>query len=482
MFRSLILLIALIIVLPVTGEQLEVLDGPLPGMEFVTIPAGEFWMGTDSIDAVHEDEFPRQFIEISSFEIMRTEVTQGLWEELMGTDISALCDLAGSNCEILGCGPEYPVYYVNIYDCHDFLQLLNEMDTEYVYRLPTEAEWEYACRAGTDTEYFWGDQSWHELAGNFCWFRGNANEEYWLEPHADENGTQPVATRYPNPWGLFDMNGNVKEWCSDWYHPTLEGTPADGSRYMGDRPNTIEEVLQLRNVLKGGAWYWHIEYCRSASKDARTGNHQAGDAGFRVVRVPRTGEAEAGYYCEMGLRKIQNLEFMDALTFLEMAIDISPRVSEFHLYHGEACLFMGDYSQAELDYTEAIRLDPANPHLYFTRATLRGTVRDHQGAIPDFDRTIELDPTYFMAHHLRGIALLFLGRYEEALADLSVEIELHSDVPEPWFARGTLYYEMDKPELALSDIEMALEIDSLFTYWSQARSLREKILEEIETD
>ncbi|MCD4776189.1 MAG: SUMF1/EgtB/PvdO family nonheme iron enzyme [Candidatus Aegiribacteria sp.] len=238
------MLIALIIVLPVTGEQLEVLDGPLPGMEFVTIPAGDF-----------------------------------------------------------------------------------------------------------------------------CWFRGNANEDHWQEPHADENGTQPVATRYPNPWGLFDMNGNVKEWCSDWYHPTLKGTPADGSRYMGD------------------------------------------------------------------------------------------------------------YSQAELDYTEAIRLDPANPYLYFTRATLCGTVRDHQGAIPDYDRTIELDTTYFMAHHLRGIAMLFFGRYEETLADFSVEIELHPDVPEPWFARGTLYYEMGQLEPALSDIEMALEIDSLFTYWSQARSLRERILE-----
>jgi formylglycine-generating enzyme required for sulfatase activity len=132
-------------------------------------------------------------------------------------------------------------------------------------RLPTEAEWEYACRAGTITEYSFGDDA-KEL-GKYAWFGENS-----------DGHTQPVGAKKPNPWGLYDMHGNVWEWCNDWCDwQYYEKSPRD------DPPGPSKAA---RRVDGGGSWAVGAEYCRSAYRNAYEPGHRYVDLGFRVAAVP----------------------------------------------------------------------------------------------------------------------------------------------------------------------------------------------------
>lgn len=230
-------------------------EGPIEDMEFAWIPSGTFRMGSPDTEPGHlSDEGPVHDVTVRGFELMTTEVTQGMWQKVMGANPS----------RSYGEGTRIPVYSVSWEDCQQFIAKLNELDAEHLYRLPTEAEWEYACRAGTDTPYFWGVQ----MSGDYCWTSGNARQT-----------TQPIANRPGNPWGLFDMSGNVAEWCEDWYHSDYTNAPADGSAWLSPEGT--------QRVIRGGSWADGADYARSANRSGFSPDLRFSNIGFRVARDSR---------------------------------------------------------------------------------------------------------------------------------------------------------------------------------------------------
>jgi len=222
------------------------------GMEFVIIPAGAFTMGDEGGDIY---EKPLHNVNISqSFCLQTTEVSQGQWKKVMGDNPSRFNQ----------CGDDCPVENVSWNYVQGFIEKLNEFEKTKAYRLPTEAEWEYACRARTNTEYSFGDDA--TKLGEYAWYSGNSESE-----------THSVATRKPNAWGLYDMHGNVWEWVEDDWHESYNGAPDDGSAWI-DNPRGSSRVL------RGGGWGNHALICRSAKRLGDRPDSRFGIVGFRLSR------------------------------------------------------------------------------------------------------------------------------------------------------------------------------------------------------
>lgn len=277
------------------------------GMKLKLIPAGEFLMGSPNSDGnVSADEQPEHRVRITEpFYLGVTEVTQRQWKAVMK---SALSDLKKGDWEYAGQGPNNPIYWVSWYDAADFCNKLSQregwqpcyilknveresygsrpgIDSAQVrilggdgYRLPTEAEWEYACRAGTTTRYHWGDGGGDSAMKQYGWYEKNADEDDWNEPHASSEGTQPVQTKRPNAYHLYDMSGNVWEWCQDWYEPYYY------ARSPTDNPSGPEQGSY--RVSRGGSWDYDAEYCRSANRYRNDPSYRLHSYGFRVARSP----------------------------------------------------------------------------------------------------------------------------------------------------------------------------------------------------
>jgi len=229
-------------------------SAPVACMEFVSIPGGSFYMGSPSSESDRDSDEARHRVTVGSFELMTTEVTQGMWEEVMGSNPA----------HDYGVGDNYPVYYVSWNDCQEFIDRLNEMDPSHTYRLPSESEWEYACRAGTTTRFYWGDSDSESTMGRYCWYSGNSS-----------SSTHPVASKEPNAWGLYDMSGNVWEWCEDKYTSDYDDCPTDGRAYTGSGSD---------RVLRGGSWLCSAEICRSADRSGYSPGNGLSYLGFRVAR------------------------------------------------------------------------------------------------------------------------------------------------------------------------------------------------------
>ncbi len=246
----------------------DVNAGPVSGMEFSYIPSGSFLMGSpDSEVDRAANEGPQHTVEIAAFEMMTTEVTQGMWFEVMGTSIRECRDRVDTDLPLKGEGSDYPMHYISWHDCQDFILAINELDRGgNTYRLPTEAEWEYACRAETSTRYYWGIRSLPHTIDLYCWCGANSGDT-----------TNPVALKNPNGWGLYDMSGNVYEWCEDAYHNSYSGAPLDGSAWC--------DSTVFRCVVRGGSWRSEQEHCRSAFRHFFTGERRNLSLGFRLVRL-----------------------------------------------------------------------------------------------------------------------------------------------------------------------------------------------------
>ncbi len=241
------------------------------GMKFVLIPAGTFTMGSPSNELMREYDERQHRVTISkSFYMQTTEVTQGQWHEVMGSTPS----------HFKNCGDNCPVENVSWDDAQKFIRKLNQREGTNKYRLPTEAEWEYACRAGSLTAFANGSIT-ETLCGHdpnldaMGWYCGNSGE--WPQGCCGEpdRRTHPVAQKKTNAWGLYDMHGNVGEWCQDWYgnypsgHVTDPAGPSSG---------------QYR-VLRGGSWRIDAWFSRSAYRGRENPGWRTYILGFRVART-----------------------------------------------------------------------------------------------------------------------------------------------------------------------------------------------------
>ena len=230
------------------------------GMEMVLIPTGEFEMGSNG---GRDTETPVHIVKITEpFYIGATEVTQAQYQAVMGTNPSAFKD-----------DDSRPVESVSWDDAVAFCEKLSAREKQ-TYRLPTEAEWEYACRADSTTAYCFGDDE--SRLGRYAWYYGNATRMVVSDKAWRHGGTHPVAQKKPNDWGLYDMHGNIWEWCEDAWHDSYAGAPVDGSAWLAGSQ-------QWGRVLRGGAFFSYPENVRCACRHSYNPSYQASYVGFRVV-------------------------------------------------------------------------------------------------------------------------------------------------------------------------------------------------------
>lgn len=226
---------------------------PLLKAKFALIPSGSFMMGSpaDEVDR-NTDEKPLRVTISRSFYIQTTQVTQGQWKTVMGNMPFSFND-GGDDC---------PVENVSWIDTQAFIQKLNSHEKMDRYRLPTEAEWEYAARAGSNTAYCFGNDP--GLLSEYAWYDKNS-----------EGKTHPVGRMKPNAWGLYDMHGNVFEWVKDWYrdYPFSSVTDPEGPRSGSC------------GVNRGGSWGSAARHCRSANRDYNGPDDHYSVLGFRLVRT-----------------------------------------------------------------------------------------------------------------------------------------------------------------------------------------------------
>jgi formylglycine-generating enzyme required for sulfatase activity len=232
-------------------------------LEMVKIPGGRFLMGSPETEAGKDsDEAPQHYVNVPEFFMGKYTVTQAQWQAVMGNNPSHFK------------GKNRPVERVSWNDATKFCQKLSKkMGRDY--RLPSEAEWEYACRAGTKTPFYFGETITPELVnynGNYTYSNGPEGK-YRKE-------TTDVGNFPPNSFGLCDMHGNVWEWCQDIWHDNYDGAPVDGSAWVNRGNRSLR-------VCRGGSWFSDPRFCRSAGRSY----YDSGEAGidiigFRLVSVP----------------------------------------------------------------------------------------------------------------------------------------------------------------------------------------------------
>lgn len=234
------------------------------GMTFIWVAPGSFYMGSPDAEPFRDANEVRHKQEIKKgFYLQETEVTLGQWRRFMG---KSFFDRRPG-------GDDIPATRVSFYDCEKFIRKLNKTFMGG-YRLPTEAEWEYACRAGTQTAYSWGNDITCDKA-MYANSRKNVADcqTYYKSAGIPENGPADVRSFPPNPWGFYDMHGNVWEWCSDEYR--------DYMRYESNRGyDAIDAAYRIR---RGGSWYKYPQYLRSANRAYAHPSAKFKTTGFRLV-------------------------------------------------------------------------------------------------------------------------------------------------------------------------------------------------------
>jgi formylglycine-generating enzyme required for sulfatase activity len=242
-------------------------------LDLLHIPAGCFLMGSPAHEQDRSDnEGPQHEVELGEFFLGRTPITQAQWREVAQWQPSPGDDpwpialdpdpVARLNGAKRFNGDQRPVVNVSWYDAMEFCRRLSQR-TGRCYTLPSEAQWEYACRAGTTTPFHFGETISPELAnydGNFTYSEGKKGEY--------RRQTTDVATFPANAWGLCDMHGNVCEWCLDHWHGSYKGAPSERS-------------------LRGGSWYSHPVNCRSAYRGRNRPVGHLHNVGFRVCCLPQ---------------------------------------------------------------------------------------------------------------------------------------------------------------------------------------------------
>jgi formylglycine-generating enzyme required for sulfatase activity len=260
----------------------EILDVK-PPLRMMQIPAGEFLMGSpDSELERFNNESQQHPVSVSSLFMAKYTVTQSQWRAVAAMpQVERKLNPNPSNFK----GDTRPVEKVSWFDAIEFCARLSK-HTKRQYRLPTEAEWEYACRAGTTTPFHFGETISTELAN----YNGSA---YADGPTGRSRGETTHIDYFDiaNAWGLSDMHGNVWEWCQDHWHDDYQGAPKDGSAWLSNDDS--------RHVVRGGSWFFYPRDCRSAYRDFNNPGNRNDNIGFRVAC------AAPGPDCRTHLRKVK---------------------------------------------------------------------------------------------------------------------------------------------------------------------------------
>ena len=253
----------------VSGYELELAKGI--AITMVQIPAGSFQMGSPATEAERsEDEGPQRRVQLQSFFLGQTPVTQAQWQAVASwPQVGMMLDPDPALFE----GANRPVENVNWEEAMEFCRRLSQR-TKLDYTLPSEAQWEYACRANTTTPFVFGDTLMPDLAnydGNYTYGSGPKGQY--------PQQTTDVGSFAGNAWGLQDMHGNVWEWCLDPWHDSYRGAPADGSAWTAGGGTA--------RLLRGGSWIYYPRFCRSAYRSLNHPGCRLYDIGFRVCCLPQ---------------------------------------------------------------------------------------------------------------------------------------------------------------------------------------------------
>ncbi len=228
-------------------------------LELVEIPGGKFMMGSLLGESLRKEK-PRHEVTIQPFFMGKLQITQAQWRAIFNTNPSYFQ------------GDDLPVEQVSWDNAVEFCQRLSTA-TVQEYRLPTEAEWEYACRAGTTTLFHFGETITTDLAN----YNGKYTNAEGVKGEYREQTTPVGYFKVANNFGLRDMHGNVWEWCEDDWHETYEDAPTNGSAWLSGKPNL--------KVIRGGSWYDFPDDCRSAIRGNNRRGFRLNNIGFRVVCI-----------------------------------------------------------------------------------------------------------------------------------------------------------------------------------------------------
>lgn len=272
-------------------------------LEMMDIPAGSFLMGTDDVDmdklwkkymrnCFFDKEVPQHQVTLKAFMIGKYPITQAQYQTVMGKNPSYFSNAKKAPLST-GSWADHPVDSVSWYDAQEFCQKLSEI-TGKKYKLPSEAQWEYACRAGSQTEYYFGDDE-NQLS-DYAWYGNNSGKSkldtfnlfqthpssYYDKIMKNEPQSHQVGLKKRNSWGLYDMYGNLYEWCEDDWHENYHNAPTDGTAWI-DNDNSNCSQNSNKKVVRGGSWYHRSEECRSANRSYIIGGNCYDRYGFRVI-------------------------------------------------------------------------------------------------------------------------------------------------------------------------------------------------------
>ncbi|MEY4805765.1 MAG: hypothetical protein RLZZ206_154 [Cyanobacteriota bacterium] len=273
---------------PQQGQQVGLFEELLeatPALTLLWIPPGRFWMGSPATEPEHRDsEGPQHLVQLQGFFMSQTSITQAQWREVAGWKEGPGeqwgRELKLDPSRFQSNNDQHPVENVTWWEAMEFCHRLSKR-TDRIYTLPSEAQWEYACRAGTITPFHFGDTISPELA-NY-----NGTHAYGDGPKGiNREQTTPVGMFPANAWGLQDMHGNVWEWCLDEWHESYEGAPTDGRVWAEHVEGEKGKEREQTRLVRGGSWLNYPRECRSAFRFHFRPDFAFLSVGFRVVCLP----------------------------------------------------------------------------------------------------------------------------------------------------------------------------------------------------
>ncbi|MBP5638270.1 MAG: formylglycine-generating enzyme family protein [Victivallales bacterium] len=276
--------------LPTEGKPFKTNISKDVTMSLLWCPPGKFTMGSPTSESGRMDEEPLHTVSITQgFWMAETETTQAQWQVVKKVNQEQQLKRSNRFGELTITGADVPIYHVSYHDAMDFCKKLTESAREsklipdgYVFKLPTEAQWEYACRAGTTAALNNNKELSDKLrcpnADEVAWFRGNS----YISNDTQPPGPHPVAKKTPNAWGFYDMHGNVSEWCLD---KAVFDYEKDVITTIGQQESNPVWTQGREAIIRGGSWASPATMCRSASRRCQPLQTRGSNLGFRIVLV-----------------------------------------------------------------------------------------------------------------------------------------------------------------------------------------------------